>query len=387
MHHYLLRKLPSGVIALTALCIVSLAGCEAQSHADEPAVSQATLATGLPEGFIQVPQASLAWLTIEPVNAPSALANGLMWSYGRVEIRQEEQIALPAPVAGRVTALHVSEGDTVAQGAALATLISPEGSSLRTAFSQAQVEHELALAEAERQQFLLDKGIGIAAEKRHADAALRQAAQELANARSSLRYLGEGKGDEVTLLAPTAGTIIERMTSLGMDVEPAQEPLFRIGNPNATWVVAELPANLLAALNVDDQVYLQLPGQAELLHGHVERINKVLQRDTLRGKVFIRLPDASAQTTTLTPGTLARVGIQAANAGGINIPLTALLIRDEQQPVVFVQHDDNTFEARSVIAGNPSNGRVPVLAGLQDDERIVTKGGLLLDGAASQLLY
>lgn len=386
MHSHFLRKFPGSLIALSVLCIVSLGGCEAQSHADAPVAGEVS-ATELPEGFVQVAQESLAWLTIEPVNGQSALASGLMWSYGRVEIRQEQQIALPAPVAGRVTALHVSEGDTVEQGAALATLISPEGSSLRTAFSQAQVEHELALAEAERQQLLLDKGIGIAAEKRQADAALRQAAQELANARSSLRYLGEGKGDEVTLLAPVAGTIIERMTSLGMDVEPAQEPLFRIGNPTATWVVAELPANLLAALEVDTQVYLQLPGRAELVHGEVERLNKVLQRDTLRGKVFIRLPDTSDQLTLFTPGTLARVGIQAAEANGINIPLTALLIRDEQQPVVFVQHDNNTFEARSIIAGNPSNGRVPVLAGLQPDERIVTKGGLLLDGAASQLLY
>lgn len=386
MHSYFLRKFPSSLIALSVLCVIGLGGCEAQSSADAPLVGQASVPE-LPAGFIQVPQESLAWLTIETVSGQPALASGLMWGHGRVDIRQEQQIALPAPVAGRVIALHVSEGDTVEQGAPLVTLTSPEGSSLRTAFSQAQVEHELALAEAERQQFLLDKGIGIAAEKRQADAALRQAAQELANARSSLRYLGNGKDDEVTLLAPVAGTIIESMASLGMDVEPAQEPLLRIGNPNATWVVAELPANLLAPLEVNSRVHLQLPGSAELIPGTVERINKVLQRDTLRGKVFIRLPEASDQPALFTPGTLARVGIQAAEANGISIPLTALLIRDEQQPVVFVQHDNNTFEARSVIAGSPSNGRVPVLAGLQPDERIVTQGGLLLDGAASQLLY
>lgn len=387
MRYHFTWKFPASAIALSTFLTMGITGCDSSTRADEPIVNPANTTGTLPDGFVQLPPDALAWLTVEPVNGQAALASGLMWSYGRVEIRQEQQIALPAPVAGRVTALHVSEGDTVEQGAALVTLTSPEASSLRTAFAQAQVEHELALAEAERQQLLLDKGIGIAAEKRLADAALRQAVQELDNARASLRYLGTGKGDEVTLLAPAAGTVIERMTSLGMDVEPAQEPLFRLGNPAATWVVAELPENLLAALNVNDSVHLQLPGRSELLRGEVERINKVLQRDTLRGKVFIRLPDATENALALTPGTLARVGIQAADIDGITIPLTALLIRNEQQPVVFVQHDNNTFEARPVVAGSPSNGRIPILAGLQNDERIVTKGGLLLDGAASQLLH
>ena len=44
------------------------------------------------------------------------------------------------------------------------------------------------------------------------------------------------------------------------------------------------------------------------------------------------------------------------------------------------------FEARTVVLGRPSRGMVPVVSGLKSGEKIVVRGGLLLDGAASQLL-
>ena len=51
---------------------------------------------------------------------------------------------------------------------------------------------------------------------------------------------------------------------------------------------------------------------------------------------------------------------------------------------VFAQ--DRTFEARTVQLGRPTRGMVPVISGLKPGEKIVVKGGLLLDGAANQLL-
>ena len=51
-----------------------------------------------------------------------------------------------------------------------------------------------------------------------------------------------------------------------------------------------------------------------------------------------------------------------------------------------LQHENNQFEARVVTLGRPSRGMVPVISGLKVGEKIVVRGGLLLDGAASQLL-
>jgi cobalt-zinc-cadmium efflux system membrane fusion protein len=51
-----------------------------------------------------------------------------------------------------------------------------------------------------------------------------------------------------------------------------------------------------------------------------------------------------------------------------------------------VQTAEQQFEARTVVLVRPARGMVPVISGLKAGEKIVVRGGLLLDGAASQLL-
>lgn len=82
----------------------------------------------------------------------------------------------------------------------------------------------------------------------------------------------------------------------------------------------------------------------------------------------------------------ARVGLQVSNEHEMLIPVTAVLIKDESRSIVFVQTGEQQFEARTVVLGRPSRGMVPVVSGLKSGEKIVVRGGLLLDGAASQLL-
>lgn len=82
----------------------------------------------------------------------------------------------------------------------------------------------------------------------------------------------------------------------------------------------------------------------------------------------------------------AKVGVQLSNLQEMLIPVSAVLIKDESLSVVYVQHENNQFEARKVTLGRPSRGMVPVISGLKVGEKIVVRGGLLLDGAASQLL-
>lgn len=83
---------------------------------------------------------------------------------------------------------------------------------------------------------------------------------------------------------------------------------------------------------------------------------------------------------------LARAGIQSRATEGLSVPVTAVLIKDGQRSIVFVQVSDNVFEARTVALGQPSNGYIPVLSGIRPGDKVVTKGSLLLDGAANQLL-
>jgi len=70
----------------------------------------------------------------------------------------------------------------------------------------------------------------------------------------------------------------------------------------------------------------------------------------------------------------------------MTLPVSAVLIRDGRDPVVYVQRDPLTYERRSVSVGQPIEGRVQVTSGIAAGDKVVVKGALLLDGAADQLL-
>lgn len=85
-------------------------------------------------------------------------------------------------------------------------------------------------------------------------------------------------------------------------------------------------------------------------------------------------------------GMLAQVFLRVAGEQGLSVPVAAVLIKDGKRRVVYVERSDGTFEARDVQTGRNSDGRVVILQGLKAGERIVVRGGLLLDTQAEQLL-
>lgn len=378
------RELSKVLWGLTAGLVgaFGLSGC-GQYDAEAAISMNSALPTLLP-GQVQLAPASLAFLTIEAVGAHTDASTRQVWTPGRVEIQDDQLHDLQAPVAGRVSAVHVSPGDTVIVGAAIATLVSPGASTIRLEHDNARVEWNIASLEAKRQQQMLDKGVGVHVEKELADAQLHQAKQALANAHRAMAFLGDGKHDTVILRAPVNGTVIERNVSVGAEVDPSRDPLFRIGNPNALRVVAELPERQLARIKPGASVSIQVSTQPTVLKGKVERVNNVLNRDTHRGQVFIRFDD---NTASLAPGMMARAAIAVSDDDSLSIPLSAVLIKNDNHSVVYVQTDSGLFEARDVALGQPANGQIAVLSGLQSGEQIVVSGGLLLDGAASQILF
>jgi len=148
-------------------------------------------------------------------------------------------------------------------------------------------------------------------------------------------------------------------------------------------VVADVFESDLAGLKEGAATQVVLPSSSEPLAGKVRRVGATLNDETRRAPVYIVLDQP---VSGLRPGTLAQAGLQVQGRQGVTIPLSAVLIKDEHRSVVYVQQGESTFGAREVTLGAPSRGRVPVLAGLEPGERIVVRGGLLLDGAAAQML-
>lgn len=368
----------AGTTALVASVVLGMVGCDSHS-ADAPQAAKRP-ASQVP-GRLELQAASLKMLDIQPV--PDAQQGITVWAPARIAFRDDRVAAVGAPVSARIVEVHAHVGDVVRAGDPLATLASPEALRIRHELAAARSALSVAQAEAKRHHLMIDKGVGSEVEALAADARLREATQEVDRAQRTAALLGGGDNDRIVLRAPRAGVVAARAATPGAAVEPTGEAVFMVGDPSAVWVVADVFESDLNGLKEGAATQVLLPSSSDPLTGKVQRVGATLNDETRRAHVYIVLDQPASG---LRPGTLARVGLQVQGRQGVAIPLSAVLIKDEHRSVVYVQHDETTFEAREVTLGAPSRGMVPVLGGLKVGERIVVRGGLLLDGAAAQML-
>ena len=330
--------------------------------------------------MVQVKPESLKMLDIAAVADPQGVQ--MAWAPAHVAFVEDRVASVSVPMAARVATVEAHVGDVVKAGDVLATLVSPDALRTRYEVAAAKTAHDVAAVEAQRHQNMVDKGVGVEVDLRAAQAKLRETSQELARAQGTAALLGTGGGDRIVLRAPRAGVVAERKAVVGAAVEPSSS-LFTIGDPNAMNVIAEVFETDLPGISLGSAVQVDIPQLPKPLTGKVRHLGATLDKESRRASVVVALDQ---QNPELRSGMLARVGVQVSTAHEMLIPVTAVLIKDESRSVVYVQHENNVFEARTVTLGRPSRGMVPVISGLKTGEKIVVRGGLLLDGAAAQML-
>lgn len=369
-----LAKMPLVVAALAIATV--LAGCDVSRATEE----KQTLAEPLPKGVIHVKPESVKMLDIAAVADPQGVQ--MAWAPAHVAFVEDRVASVSVPVSARVQTVSAHVGDMVKAGDLLATLVSPDALRTRYDVAAAKTAHDVAVVEAQRQQTMVDKGVGVEVDLRAAQAKVRETSQELGRAQGTAALLGSGGGDRIELRAPRAGIVAERKAVVGTSAEPGAA-LFTIGDPQAMNVVAEVFESDLPGILVGSSVQVEFPQLPKPLKGTVRYLGATLDKESRRAAVVVAL---SEQNPVLRPGMQAKVGVQLSNLQEMLIPVSAVLIKDESHSVVYVQHENSQFEARVVTLGRPSRGLVPVISGLKVGEKIVVRGGLLLDGAASQLL-
>ncbi len=371
------------VAAASVLLSAALSGCDSSSAAtDAPqqAPAKKADAASADRSIVRLEPASVKMLGIEPV-APAS-GTQLAWAPAQVAFVEDRTAAVSVPVTARVVSVSAHVGDVVKAGDVLATLVSPDALRTRHELAAAKTARDVAAVEAQRNQTMVDKGVGTDVDLRAAQAKLREASQELSRASGTVTLLGSGDGDKLVLRAPRAGVIAERKAQVGAAMD-AGAALFTIGDPGAMNVVAQVFESDLQGIAVGSPVKVEAPQISKPMTGKVRYLGATLDKDSRRASVVV---DLDQQNPLLRAGMQVKVGVQTSSAHEMMIPVTAVLIKDESRSVVFVQRADNEFEARTVQLGRPTRGMVPVIGGLKPGEKIVVKGGLLLDGAANQLL-
>ncbi|WP_248797467.1 efflux RND transporter periplasmic adaptor subunit [Pseudomonas sp. MWU13-2105] len=267
---------------------------------------------------------------------------------------------LQARAAGFVERVYDrAPGDVLPAGAPLVDLLIPEWSAAQLEFVAVLASGDSRLILASRQRLQL---LGMP------EALIAQVAKT-----RKVRPL-------LTLSTPIAGELQSLEVRAGMSVSAGMS-LARINGLGSVWLDTAIPEAQATSVEVGAPVSVVLsayPGQ------------------TLAGRVVAVLPSVDPQNRTLTvrsqlpnpdgklrPGMFASVRLADPDpAPSLLVPSEAV-IRTGKRTLVMLAQDEGRYRPREIRIGRESVGRIEVLDGLSEGQKVVTSGQFLLDSEAS----
>lgn len=355
-----------------ALVLVLLAGCfgSGSDALDEPPN----------DGTIRLDDASRAWVRTDAVTRSPILAR--VDAPGRVAVRLDADARMSVAVAGKVDAVHVREGARVSAGDPLFTLDSGEAARIRAELSALEVELELARAELARQERLAASGVGLEVDRLRAQADVERAHAAVTAARHEVQLIGDGRGANVVVRAPIDGVVVDVDARPGLVVGPDSGPLVTIARTDDLHVRLEVYDEDLRRVAVGQDVDVHSDNGAPI-RGRVVQVADAADPGSRRGPVLVEVDQPHP---SWVPGRMVRGSIHTGPAAPLAVPVKAVVLRPDRTRVVYVETAEGALVQRPVSVGRVVEDLVPVLAGLEEMDRIVVDGALLVDSLADSLL-
>lgn len=233
--------------------------------------------------------------------AAGAAAGGSLHLQGAATFPTSAVQLISAPVAGVVEAVKAEQMETVAAGAPVVVLRSPQLVEWQRQYIQASVQARLAHDKVVRDESLFKEGI-IAESRLHesrgadvqARAALDEARQALAIAGMSggaIAALGKGHSMSpvIGLAAPRGGIVVEQLAAIGQRVE-AGAPLAKVAQQDQLWVQLQATQQQGALIRPGDPVLVKGCAQP----GKVSAVAAQLQSASQTMTVRVTVPAAAA---------------------------------------------------------------------------------------------
>jgi membrane fusion protein, copper/silver efflux system len=191
----------------------------------------------------------------------------------------------------------------------------------------------------------------------------------------------------IDLLAPISGTVLVKKAFKGQYIKTG-EPLFEMGNLSRLWFHAEVYERDLPDIRIGQKATLTTPTvPGRTFEGTVTFIDPNFDARTRSTKVRIEVdnPPADGEQHGLQRVLAHRAYGEAEIAANIGealvIPRSAVL-RDGRRSVVYVEKSPGAYEQRSVKTGRVGDEGIEILNGLNEGERVVAQGNLMIDAEA-----
>jgi cobalt-zinc-cadmium efflux system membrane fusion protein len=299
-----------------------------------------------------------------------------------VEADPARLVKVLPPLAGRVTQLKVQLGEEVVRGQPLAVLDSPDLATAYADYDRAKVLLVLAQRNRDRLRDLARSGGAALREQQQSETDYVTADVENQRAEARLRQIGvdpddaANKSRTVTISAPVSGSVIDLAVAPGALWNDSTAALMTVADLSTIWVTANVPekdTSLVTKGQSVDIIFAAYPG--EVFNGQVLFVSNVLDPDTRRTKVRINIDNTAMR---FKPGMFANVTFFAPSQTMPIVPTTALVLKDDANQV-FVEVAPWTFESVPVEISFQQGDEAVAQSGLRVGNRVVVKGGVLLN--------
>lgn len=357
-----------------------------------------------PADLVVVQDNDLSQISVEAVGTQTVRID--QEATGKIGFNADRLTPVFTPYAGRVVELLANKGDTVVAGKPLVVLESTEIvnaqndlAAARSDLAKAKVELDAANTTNDRAKKLYAREAISAKDLQQAMADLARAQDDyrrtqatLALVESRLEFFGKNPEEiarlgtqvdrRIVLKAPISGTVVDRRVGPGQYVKPdAPDPLFLISDLSTVWVLAAVYESDIAGVRVGAPVQVRVgafpdrtfPAIISLISPTVDPTTR-----TVPVRCLVRNPGG-----LLKPDMFAMIKIGNASQQVVPVVPASAVVSKGNQTVVFVEESSGHFRRRRVQVGREVGGWVVITSGLQSGERVVTRGGLLLDEKAN----
>lgn len=293
---------------------------------------------------------------------------------------------------GRIVALHVSPGQTVARGELLAEVESLELEDLRRELLNAQTEVGLSRQIVESIEPLASQQAIAQREIFEARTKHEENLNALKIARSKLSNLGltddvidgmqrgsAGVARALPVTAPIGGTVIHSDLTVGRVIEPADH-LFEIIDLSRVWVKIGVLEKDLHRVEPGQPVELSLAAYPqEIIRTTVQMKVPYLDPQTHLGTVWAELINSSGSEPRFLPGLYGQAQVITSKAGKmLTIPAEAL-INDGAERYVLVEEEATarsyTYRKQNVVVASQTSTQVFLAdGGVFAGDQLVTAG-------------
>ena len=353
-------------------------------------------------------QAEWASLSIQPVVEKAFRAEHV--TEGKIAIDEDRSTPVFSPYAGRVTRLLSRPGDMVAKGQSLFVIEAPDTVQAQNDFIAAmtamnKAKSALALAEIQNKRASdLFEGKAVPLKDfQQAQATLIQAQNDMRSSqtaleasRNKLKILGLSDDDiasfqdkgrinpETTIFAPIGGTVVQRKVGPGQYVNSgASDPVYVIGDLSTVWLVAYVRESDAMKIKLGQDIRFTVLAQpGKTFRAKIDYVATAIDPVSRRRMVRTAIPNADG---LLAPEMFATVSIVVGeDKGAMAAVPRGAVIYEGNSARLWVVHDDQSLELRSVKLGLSDGELIQVVEGLGVNEKVITRGSLFIDRLAAR---